>query len=50
MQKNTENLDPEISSMAEQFQVMTEKWYYQSVQYLVVKNPDLLKTKKQKDH
>ena len=30
--------------------VMAEQWYYQSAQYVVVKNPDLLKTKKQKDY
>ena len=30
--------------------VMVKQWYYQSVQYAVVKNQDLLKTKKQKDY
>ena len=28
---------------------MVEQWYYQNVQYVVVKNQDLLKIKKQKD-
>ena len=27
---------------------MVEQWYYQNVQYVIVKNQDLLKTKKQK--
>ena len=43
--KNTENLNPEISSTSN-----AEQFYYQSVQYALVKNPDLLKTKKQKDY
>ena len=29
---------------------MLKQWYYQTAQYVVVKNPDLLKTKKQKDY
>ena len=33
-----------------QIQVMVEQWYYQNVQYVVVKNQDLLKIKKQKDY
>ena len=28
---------------------MVGQWYYQNVQYAVVKNQDFLKTKKQKD-
>ena len=43
--KKPENIDLEISSTSN-----TEQWYYQSAQYVVVKNPDLLKTKKQKDY
>ena len=31
-------------------QVMVEQWYYQNVQYMKVKNQDLLKIKKQKDY
>ena len=27
---------------------MVEQWYYQNVQYVIAKNQDLLKTKKQK--
>ena len=38
--KNTENVDPEVSSTSN----------YQNVQYVVLKNPDLLNTKKQKDY
>ena len=38
--KNTENVDPEVSSTCN----------YQNVQYVVLKNPDLLNTKKQKDY
>ena len=30
--------------------VMVKQLYYQSVQYVIVKNPDLLKIKKQKDY
>ena len=33
-----------------QKQVMVEQWYYQNVQYAVVKNQHLLKTKKQKGY
>ena len=29
---------------------MVEQWYYQNVQYALVKNLDLLKIKKQKDY
>ena len=29
---------------------MVEQWYYQNGQYVVVKNQDLLKIKKQKDY
>ena len=29
---------------------MVEQWYYQNVQYAVVRNQDLLKAKKQKDY
>ena len=29
---------------------MVEQWYYQNVQYVAVKNQDLLKIKKQKDY
>ena len=39
--KDTENLF--------QKQITIEEWYYQNVQYVEVKNQDLLKIKKQKD-
>ena len=29
---------------------LAEQWYYQNLQYVVVKNPDLLNTKKQNDY
>ena len=29
---------------------MVEQWYYQNVQYVIVKNQDLSKFKKQKDY
>ena len=29
---------------------MVGQWYYQNAQYVVVKNQDLLKTKKHKDY
>ena len=31
-----------------QKRVMIEQWYYENVQYVIVKNQDLLKNKKQK--
>ena len=31
-------------------QVMVKQWYYQNVQYVVVKNQDLLNIEKQKDY
>ena len=40
--KNTKNINPKI--------VMVGQWYYQNVQYAVVKNQDLLKIKNQKDY
>ena len=43
--KHTENIDPKVSAISN-----GRQWYYQSVQYVVVKTPDLLKTKKQKDY
>ena len=43
--KDTENINPEF-----QKQVTVEHWYYQNVQYAVVKNQDLLNMKKQKDY
>ena len=43
--KNTENIYSKVSAV-----VMVGQWYYQGVQYVVVKNPDLLKIKKQKDY
>ena len=30
--------------------VMVKQWYYQSVRYVVLKNQNLLKNKKQKDY
>ena len=42
--KQPENIDPEVSSTS------NGKWYYQNVQYVVVKNPDLLNTEKQKSY
>ena len=43
--KDTENIDPKFPVL-----VMVKQWYYQNVQYAVVKNQDLLKIKKQKDY
>ena len=43
--KNTENIDPEVSSTSNGREMILS-----SVQYVVVKNPDLLKIKKQKDY
>ena len=39
--KDTENINPKVS---------VKQWYYQNVQYAVIKNQDLLKIKKQKDY
>ena len=36
--KNTENIDPKISSS-----IMVRQWYYQNMQYVEVENQDLLK-------
>ena len=43
--KNTENVNPRVSKTSK-----VEQWYYQNVQYVIVKNQDLLKIKKQKDY
>ena len=43
--KNTKNIDSKILSTSN-----GKAWYYQNVQYAVVKNQDLLKIKKQKDY
>ena len=43
--KDTENIDPEVLSTSNGRVMM-----HQNVQYVVVKYPDLLKTKKQKDY
>ena len=43
--KNTENINPRVSKTSN-----VEQWYYQKVQYVIVKNQDLLKIKKQKDY
>ena len=43
--KDTENINPRVSKTSN-----NRKWYYQSVQYVEVKNQDLLKIKKQKDY
>ena len=42
--KDTENIDPRVSNKS------NSKRYYQNVQYVAVKNQDLLKIKKQKDY
>ena len=42
--KDTENINPRVSNRSN-----GRKWYYQYAQYVVVKNQDLLKIKKQKD-
>ena len=44
--KNTENIDPEFRVLA----MVGQQWYYQTAQYVAVKNRDLLKIKKQKDY
>ena len=41
--RHTENIDPKFLLV-----VMAGQWYYQSVQYVVVKNLDLLKNQKAK--
>ena len=43
--KNSENINPRVSK-----QVMVEQWYYQNIQYAIVKNQDLLKIQKQKGY
>ena len=43
--KNTESIDPKVSVTSK-----VEISYYQSVLYVVVKKPNLLKNKKQKDY
>ena len=43
--KNTENIIQEF-----QKRVMVEQFYYQNVQYVIVKNQDLSKIKKQKEY
>ena len=43
--KNTENINPRVSKTSN-----VELWYYRNVQYVIVKNQDLLKIKKQKDY
>ena len=45
--KNTENIDPDVSSTSNGRVMIL---YLQNVQYVVVKNSDLLNTKKQKDY
>ena len=42
--KNTENINPRVSKTSK------KQSYYQNVQYVIVKNQDLLKIKKQKDY
>ena len=41
--KDTENIN-------HKHKVMVEQWYYQNVQYVTVKNQDLLKIKRRKDY
>ena len=43
--KNTENINPEVSASSNGRVMILSK-----VRYVVVKNPDLLKIKKQKDY
>ena len=43
--KDTENINPKFQML-----VMVGQWYYQNVQYVVIKNQDLLKIKKQNDY
>ena len=43
--KDTENIYPKVSKRSN-----NRIWYYQNVQYVEVKNQDLLKIKKQKDY
>ena len=43
--KDTENINPRISKTSK-----IEKWYYENVQYVIVKNQDFLKIKKQKNY
>ena len=43
--KNSENINPRVSK-----QLMVEQWYYQNIQYAIVKNQDLLKIQKQKGY
>ena len=41
---------PKTSIQKFQVLVMVKQLYHQSVQYVIVKNPDILKIKKQKDY
>ena len=41
----TKNVNQKVSGTS-----MVQQWYYQNVQYAVIKNGDLLKIKKQKDY
>ena len=43
--KNTENINPRVSKTNN-----VKKSYYQNMQYMIVKNQDLSKIKKQKDY
>ena len=43
--KNTKSINPRVSKTNN-----VKQWYYQNVQYVVVKNQDLLKNKKQVEY
>ena len=43
--KHTKNINPKVSKT-----INVEQLYYRNVQYVVVKNQDLLKIKKQTDY
>ena len=43
--KNTESINPKVSKTKNE-----KQWYYQNVQYMGVKNQDLLKKKKQVEY
>ena len=47
--KDTENIN-NFYKQKFQKKITVEQWYYQNVRYMVVKNQDLLKIKKQKDY
>ena len=46
--KNTESINSRVSKTDDTIKI--KQWYYQNVRYVVVKNQDLLKNKKQGEY